>query len=69
MAYGAIDLHSTQSQVRLVTDAGEIVDRRIPTTRDHGLPGGQEWCVVVRLHHGAERLVNTHNRKSAIWIS
>ena len=34
MAYGAIDLHSTQSQVRIVTDAGEIVDRRIPTTRD-----------------------------------
>ena len=34
MAYGAIDLHSTQSQVRIVTDAGEIVDRRIATTRD-----------------------------------
>ena len=34
IAYGAIDLHSTQSQVRIVTDAGEIVDRRIPTTRD-----------------------------------
>ena len=33
MAYGAIDLHSMQSQVRIVTDAGEIVDRRIPTTR------------------------------------
>ena len=34
MAYGAIDLHSTQSQVRIVTDTGEILDRRIPTTRD-----------------------------------
>ncbi len=34
MRYGAIDLHSMQSQVRSVTDTGEIVDRRIPTTRD-----------------------------------
>ena len=34
MSYGAIDLHSMQSQVRIVTDTGEILDRRIPTTRD-----------------------------------
>ena len=34
MTYGAIDLHSMQSQVRIVTETGEIVDRRIPTTRD-----------------------------------
>ena len=34
MTYGAIDLHSMQSQVRIVTDTGEIIDRRIPTTRD-----------------------------------
>ena len=34
MTYGAIDLHSMQSQVRIVTDTGESVDRRIPTTRD-----------------------------------
>ena len=34
MTYGAIDLHSVQSQVRIVTAASEILDRRIPTTRD-----------------------------------
>lgn len=34
VTYGAIDLHSMQSQVRIVTDSGTIVDRRIPTTRD-----------------------------------
>ena len=34
MTYGAIDLHSVQSQVRIVTAAGEVIDRRIPTTRD-----------------------------------
>ena len=34
VSYGAIDLHSMQSQVRIVTDTGEILDRRIPTTRD-----------------------------------
>jgi transposase len=32
--YGAIDLHKRESQVRIRTGAGEIVDARIPTTRD-----------------------------------
>jgi transposase len=32
--YGAIDLHKKESQVRIVTGMGEIIDRRIATTRD-----------------------------------
>jgi transposase len=34
MDYGAIDLHKKESQVRIVTDSGEIVDQRIVTARD-----------------------------------
>ena len=34
MEYGAIDLHKKESQVRIVTETGEVLDRRIPTTRD-----------------------------------
>jgi transposase len=34
MEYGAIDLHKKESQVRIVTETGEIIDRRIATTRD-----------------------------------
>ena len=34
MAYGAIDLHKKESQVRIITEGGEVIDRRIPTTRD-----------------------------------
>src|SRR5262249_49755552 len=34
MAYGAIDLHKRESQVRIVLDNGDVVDRRITTTRD-----------------------------------
>jgi transposase len=34
MGYGAIDLHKRESQVRIVTDEGEVIDRRIATTRD-----------------------------------
>jgi len=34
MEYGAIDLHKKESQIRIVTEGGEIVDRRISTTRD-----------------------------------
>lgn len=34
MEYGAIDLHKKESQVRIITESGEILDRRIPTTRD-----------------------------------
>jgi transposase len=35
MEYGAIDLHKKESQVRIITEGGEVIDRRIPTTRDH----------------------------------
>jgi len=34
MAYGAIDLHKKESQVRLVLDDGTCLDRRIATRRD-----------------------------------
>ena len=34
MEYGAIDLHKKESQIRIVTERGEVVDRRIATTRD-----------------------------------
>jgi transposase len=34
VSHSAIDLHKKESQVRIVTDAGEIIDRRIPTRRD-----------------------------------
>jgi transposase len=34
MEYGAIDLHKKESQVRIITESGEVIDRRIPTTRD-----------------------------------
>ena len=34
MDYAAIDLHKKESQIRLVTTDGEIVDRRIHTSRD-----------------------------------
>ena len=34
MEYGAIDLHKTQSQIRIIGKTGEVIDQRIPTTRD-----------------------------------
>ena len=34
MEYGAIDLHKNESQVRIVTEGGEVLDRRIATTRE-----------------------------------
>lgn len=34
MEYGAIDLHKKESQVRIITETGDVIDRRIPTTRD-----------------------------------
>ena len=34
MEYGAIDLHKRESQVRIVTADGEVIDRRILTTRE-----------------------------------
>ena len=34
MEYGAIDLHKKESQIRIVTKSGEIIDQRIATTRE-----------------------------------
>ena len=34
MAYGAIDVHKKESQVRIVAEGGEVIDRRIATRRD-----------------------------------
>ena len=34
MEYGAIDLHKKDSQIRIRTEGGEIIDRRIATTRE-----------------------------------
>jgi transposase len=34
MEYGAIDLHKKESQIRIVTQEGEVIDRRIATTRE-----------------------------------
>ena len=34
MEYGAIDLHKKESQIRIVTASGEMLDQRIATTRE-----------------------------------
>jgi transposase len=34
VAYGAIDLHKKESQIRIVTDEGDTIDRRISTRRE-----------------------------------
>ena len=34
MEYGAIDLHKKESQIRILREGGEVIDRRIATTRD-----------------------------------
>ena len=34
MEYGAIDLHKKESQIRIVTQSGEVIDQRIATTRE-----------------------------------
>jgi hypothetical protein len=34
MAYGAIDLHKKESPIRIITETGQGIDRRIATTRD-----------------------------------
>jgi transposase len=34
MEYGAIDLHKKESQIRIVTAGGQVVDHRIATTRE-----------------------------------
>jgi len=32
--YGAIDLHKNESQIRIVTNSGDMIDRRVATTRE-----------------------------------
>jgi hypothetical protein len=32
--FGAIDLHKQESQIRIVIDSGDVLDRRLATTRD-----------------------------------
>ena len=34
MEYGAIDLQKKESQIRILREGGETIDRRIATTRD-----------------------------------
>ena len=34
MTYGAIDLHKKESQIRIVTEDGQVIDRRVATGRD-----------------------------------
>jgi len=34
MEYAAIDLHKKESQTRIVTQSGEVIDQRIATTRE-----------------------------------
>ena len=34
MEHGAIDLHKRESQIRIVTADGEVIDRRILSTRE-----------------------------------
>jgi len=34
MEYGAIDLHKKESQIRILTRSGEVIDQRIVTTRE-----------------------------------
>jgi hypothetical protein len=34
MEYGAIDLHKKESQIRIVTEDGDVIDRRIASMLD-----------------------------------
>jgi len=34
MEYGAIDLHKKESQIRILTQTGQVIDQRIATTRE-----------------------------------
>ena len=34
MEYGGIDLHKNESQIRIITENGEVIDQRIATTRE-----------------------------------
>jgi transposase len=76
MDYGAIDLHKKESQIRIVTDAGEVLDRRIATTRERfasvfsGRPRmrilleastGSEWVAQHLEHMGHEVIVADPN--------
>jgi len=47
MDYGAIDLHKKDSQIRIVTEGGEVLDRRIATTRDRLMARRPSSCSVV----------------------
>jgi hypothetical protein len=57
MEYGAIDLHKKESQVRIMTEGGEVIDRRIATTRDRftALFWGRPRDEVVKLEEQARR--------------
>ena len=37
MEYGAIDLHKKESQVRIITETSEVIDRRISFLKSVGL--------------------------------
>src|SRR6266849_3627171 len=50
MEYGAIDLHKKESQIRMVTESGQIIDQRIATTRDrftHVFWGGPRMRILI----------------------
>jgi transposase len=50
MEYGAIDLHKKESQIRIVTNSGDIIDQRIATTRDrfaHVFSGRPQMRILV----------------------
>ena len=44
MEYGAIDFHKRESRVRIVTDRGEVLDRRIATTRERFTAVFEKGC-------------------------
>ena len=54
MEYGAIDLHKKESQIRIVTATGDVIDRRIATTRE-GFRALFETAIVVSGHTSSER--------------
>jgi hypothetical protein len=50
MEYGAIDLHKKESQIQIVTETGEIIDRQIATTLErltHVFGGRPRIRIVV----------------------
>ena len=55
MEYGAIDVHKKESQVRIMTEGGDVIDRRIATTRgtvDDALLGSPTCPHLDRGLHG-----------------